>query len=94
MACGCKVVVSDLPGVRPWLSENLPGAPVRYVGLPRMKEVDVPFAADLPAFERRLADELAASLAESARGCDPCNLSWDGLARRLLDEFRTALGRL
>ena len=94
MACGCKVVVSDLPGVRPWLGENLPAASVRYVELPRMEEVDVPFAADLPAFEQRLADELAASLAEPARGCDPCNLSWDGLARRLLDEFRTVLGRL
>lgn len=94
MACGCKVVVSDLPGVRPWLSENLPGAPVRYVGLPRMEEVDVPFATDLPAFEQRLADELAASLGGPVGACDPRNLSWDGLARRLLDEFRTMLGRL
>ena len=87
MACGCKVVVSDLPGVRPWLGENLPGAPVRYVELPRMEEVDVPVEADLPAFEQRLADELVASLAEPARACDPSSLSWDGLATRLVDDL-------
>lgn len=87
MACGCKVVVSDLPGVRPWLGENLPGTPVRYVELPRMEEVDVPVKADLPAFEQRLADELAASLAEPTRACDPSSLSWDGLATRLVDDL-------
>ena len=87
MACGCKVVVSDLPGVRPWLGENLPGAPVRYVELPRMEEVDVPVKADLPAFEQRLADELVVSLAEPARTCDPSSLSWDGLVTRLVDDL-------
>ena len=93
MACGCKVVVSDLPGVRPWLGENLPGACVRYVGLPRMEEVDAPVEADLPAFERRLANELAASLAEPAQRCDTTALSWDALAARLVDDLGSVVAR-
>lgn len=93
MASGCKVVVSDLPGVRPWLEENLPGAPVRYVALPAMEDVDRPVAAELPGFEGRLACELAASLADEARPCDTAALSWDGLAGRLLGEFERIAAR-
>ena len=91
MACGCKVVVTDLPGVRPWLGAHLPDAPVRYVALPAMHDVDVPVEADLPAFERRLADQVAASLSDPAHGCDPVSLSWPGLAGRLVAEFERLL---
>ena len=52
-----------------------------------MEEVDVPVEADLPAFERRLANELAASLAEPAQRCDTTALSWDALAARLVDDL-------
>ncbi len=93
MACGCKVVVSDLPGVRPWLDGRLPAAPVRYVELPAMRDVDVPVASDLPAFEARLAAELAASLADPAVPCDTTALSWDALATRLLTDFAQLLER-
>lgn len=93
MACGCKVVVTDLPGVRPWLEANLPGAPMRYVGLPRMEDVDRPVEADLPAFERRLADALAASLVDPAAPCDTSALSWDALAARLMADFEGLCGR-
>ncbi len=89
MACGCRVVVTDLSGVRPWLDANLPGAPVRYVALPAMEDVDRPMETDLPAFEQRLARELAASLAEPVRPCDTTALSWDALAARLVRDFET-----
>ena len=87
MACGCKVVVTDLPGVRPWLGAHLPAAPVRYVELPAMRDVDVPIEAELPAFEGRLAAQVAASLADPAVPCDTTALSWDALAGRLLADF-------
>ncbi len=87
MACGCKVVVTDLPGVRPWLGAHLPAAPVRYVELPAMHDVDVPVEAELPAFEGRLAAQIAASLADPASPCDTTALSWDALAGRLLADF-------
>lgn len=56
LACGCKVVATDLPGVRPWMEAMLPGAPVTWVASPRMTDVDTPVAADLPLFERALAE--------------------------------------
>lgn len=84
MACGCKVVVTDLPGVRPWLEANLPDAPVRYVALPRMEDQDRPVQADLPAFEGRLAAQIEASLSDPAPTCEPAALSWDALAARLV----------
>ena len=85
LACGCRVVVSDLPGIRPWLDASVPGAPVVYVQPPRMRGVDEPLPEDLPAFSERLARAL-----ENAAKLPPCeadmsSLSWEGLTQRLVD---------
>ena len=58
LACGCVVVVTDLPGIRGWLSAAVPAAPIVYVEPPRMQSVDEPVSEDLPAFECRLAHAL------------------------------------
>ena len=84
LACGCKVVVSELPGLRLWIEENLPGAPVWYVPLPRMQEVDEPVKRDLPAFERRLAQAIKDATLAPPCAIDCTHLSWDSLAARLL----------
>lgn len=88
LACGCKVVVTDLPGIRPWLSANVPAAPVRYVAPPRMRDVDEPDPDDLPRFETDLAKAIRASLADPVRPCAVSRLSWEGLCRRMLDWVR------
>ena len=85
LACGCRVVVSDLPGIRPWLDASVPDAPVVYVQPPRMRGVDEPLPEDLPAFSERLARAL-----ENAAKLPPCeadmsSLSWEGLTQRLVD---------
>lgn len=85
LACGCKVVVTDLPGIRPWLEANLPGAPVWYVEPPAMQNVDEPEPDALPAFEQRLAAALAEALAAPWAFCDVTGLSWDALAKRALE---------
>ena len=84
LACGCKVVVTDLPGIRPWLETNLPGAPVWYVEPPAMQNVDEPEPDALPAFEQHLAAALAEALAVPWTFCDVTGLSWDALAGRAL----------
>lgn len=84
LACGCKVVVTDLPGIRPWLEANVSDAPVRYVTPPRMRNVDEPDPAALPRFEADLASALRASLADPAPHCSVEHLSWMGLCRRML----------
>lgn len=86
LACGCKVVLSDLPGLRPWFEKNLPDAPIVWVAPPRMKAVDEPFEEDLPAFERRLADAIVACLAMPHRPARVDSLSWEGLTRRFVEE--------
>ena len=83
LACGCRVAVSDLPGVRPWLAARVPYAPVAFIDLPRMIGVDEPDPADLPAF----AERVKAGILEAA-SLPPCTLdlsalSWRGLARRV-----------
>ena len=90
MACGCRAVVTDLPGVRPWLDAALPGAPVHYVETPTIIGTDTPLENELPAFEARLAAALASALAEAAAnptaptGFDTTAVSWDSLAGRIV----------
>lgn len=83
LACGCKVVVTDLPGLRPWIEDNIPAAPIVYVEPPRMTSVDEPLEQDLPAFEQRLADALEEAFAMPCPITDVSALSWDALASRL-----------
>ena len=89
LACGCRVVATDLPGVRPWIEANLPGAPVAFVQPPRMQGVDEPVAEDLPAFEARLAEAiaLAASQGRPAKPFDTSALSWEALTARAVAQL-------
>lgn len=85
LACGCKDVLSDLPGVRPWLDSELPGAPVRWVAPPPMADVDKPLPDALPAYEERLADALAASLSAPVPSApDASALTWGAVDDRVL----------
>ena len=84
LACGCKVVVTDLPGLRPWIQANVDGDAVTYVEPPRMRDVDEPVEEDLPAFEGRLACALEQSLTAPPAVCNTSRASWDALAMRLL----------
>ena len=84
LACGCKVVATDLPGVRPWMEAMLPGAPVTWVASPRMTDVDTPVAADLPLFERALADAIAQALAAPLSTFEPSAVSWEACLARIL----------
>ena len=84
LACGCKVVTTDLPGIRSFYGRFLPDAPIVYVEPPHMHDVDKPDLADLPAFETRLADAIERALALPAHQCDVSGLSWERLTERVL----------
>lgn len=85
LACGCAVVVTDLPGIRPWLAEHVPDAPVFYVAPPHMRDTDEPLPEDLPAFEERLAAAIDQAAAAPVAACDTSSLSWDALAQKLVE---------
>ena len=73
LACGLQVVCTDLPGVRPWLEENIGTCPVKFVPLPTIMNADEPVEQELPQFERRLAEAIGGSL-----GIDGSSLGTDG----------------
>lgn len=86
MACGLRVVCTDLPGIREWMEENLPKNEAVYVKLPRMENEDEAVAEDLPEFEQRLAAAM-----EEAYYRNPVDskvverISWKSLAGRILN---------
>ena len=85
LACGCKVVATDLPGIREFYGRFLPDAPIVYVAPPVMEDVDKPHADELPAFERRLANAIERAIALPPHACDASGLSWGRLAERMID---------
>lgn len=85
LACGCKVVAADLPGIREFYGRFLPDAPIVYVTPPPMEDVDKPQRDQLPAYEQRLADAVAHAIAMPSCACDVTVLSWRRLAERMLE---------
>ena len=89
MACGLRAVCTDLPGIRPWLSEKGLDDSVVFVKPPKMRNEDEPVAESLPPFEKRLAE--AVLQAKDAAVPDQEKLgevSWDGVCRRLIKLMR------
>ncbi len=84
LACGCRVVVSDLPGIRPWLDGHVPDAPVVFVQPPRMRTADEPFPDDLPAFSERIARGIERAAALQPFAGDMHSLTWEGLTARFV----------
>ena len=85
LACGDRVVVSDLPGIQAWLGEYAPGADVRYVTMPQMSNTDEPVPESLPEFEERLAKALLQSIHTKERKiADVSKISWEGIAKKVL----------
>ncbi|MGN1381458.1 MAG: glycosyltransferase family 4 protein [Eubacterium sp.] len=85
LACGDRVVVSSLPGIDSWLKRNAPGADVRIVKLPAMKNADEPDPAGLPLFERELAEALEESLLSPlSEPADVSRISWRSLVNTVI----------
>lgn len=101
LACGCRVVVTDLPGIAELLAGRDPAA-VRRVPLPRLVDSDVPVAADEAAFERALGEALAGQMAairnDPAGGTDGIvsllrECSWEAVTERIEAAYkRTVAG--
>ena len=58
LASGCRVVATDLPGVRE-IAPGIPAALLSLVRTPRLRNLDQPYPEDLPAFERDMRHALA-----------------------------------
>lgn len=85
LACGERVVMTDLPGIKEWIASVSSNADIRYVTLPRMRNADEPLEEDLPEFERKLADALKASILQKETClADVSRISWETIAKEVL----------
>lgn len=90
MASGMVPVSTDLPGVQPWISENVPDQNVRFVPMPEMETIDTPTAAGRAKFTEDLRGVLKDLIIEIYRDGsflphpDTSGISWDGVAKRII----------
>ncbi|MBG0764912.1 MAG: glycosyltransferase family 4 protein [Tissierellales bacterium] len=55
LACGLRVVTTDLPGVKDWIGDTVNNTGIiSYVSLPRLKNTDEPVEEDIPRFTEKL----------------------------------------
>ena len=85
LACGDRVVMTDLPGIREWIGETVPGADVSFVELPQMRNTDEAVEESLPDFEKRLAKALKESMEKGyTESADVSQISWANIAEEVL----------
>lgn len=85
MACGCKVVISDLPGVKNYYDANVKNASIKYVELPKLTNVDNASIEELEAFEKRLAGAIRESIDDNnTYKPDLSNITWDNIAKNII----------
>lgn len=85
MACGCKVVCSEIAGLPKWFDENVPGHKMEFVPLPKMHNSDEPEEKELPIFERRLAEAIEKKLEQKEiEFPDLEQISWKGISKTIL----------
>ncbi|MGI6756072.1 MAG: glycosyltransferase family 4 protein [Atopobiaceae bacterium] len=84
LACGCKDVVTALPGLKQWFAAHVQEAPIVWIDPPRMASIDEPCAEDLPAFEERLAQGILAALAMERPHVDVSAMGWDHITQDVI----------
>jgi glycosyltransferase involved in cell wall biosynthesis len=100
LACGCRVVMTDLPGVDSWMPDELSAnGCVERVSLPRLIGPDTPVADDLPRFVEELAAALNRQLARSLAwgrasdaACRLAPMSWKGVFEKIQAGYRELTG--
>jgi glycosyltransferase involved in cell wall biosynthesis len=99
MACGCRIVTTDLPGAKELFALPHPSM-VRMVELPALETVDRPYKADEPLLEERLAEALEASIADVVNRVEPDqkyirkitgSFTWEGIFARIESVYRQAV---
>ena len=83
LACGIKVVVTDLPGIKDWLAQQMEISNVAFVEPPGMYNTDEPLTAELGDFEKRLSRTLEEALRQSeTQPVKLDGLTWNGVSQR------------
>ena len=90
MACGMKIISTDLPGIQPWLNQAIPDSGAIFVTPPTMRNTDEPITSELPSFELRLAQAMEEAIHRPHPDQEQIQyLSWDALCQKLLIIFNS-----
>jgi glycosyltransferase involved in cell wall biosynthesis len=97
LACGLRVVSTDLPGLRKWLGEEINSSGIiEFVKLPPLIGVDVPDLDELPDFEMRLKSSIEKQLKEVINNSiinhkaiqeSIRRMSWEGIFEKIEECF-------
>ena len=88
MACGLRVVCTDLPGIQPWMEAKIPENGAIFVTPPRMINEDEPLKEELPAFEKAFANAMEEALERPVVSREKIEqVSWRGLAKWLIEKI-------
>ena len=85
LACGNKVVLTDLEGLEDFFKENTPASPVFFVNLPVMQNQDEMREEDTAAFEMKLKESIKKAAEYSYENMVPISfLSWDSICKKII----------
>ena len=85
LACGNKVVLTDLEGLEDFFKENTPASPVFFVNLPVMQNQDEMREEDTVAFEMKLKESIKKAAEYSYEKMVPISfLSWDSICKKIM----------
>lgn len=96
LACGLRVVSTDIPGLRNHIGEEITSSGlVQFIDLPRMVDVDTPLEEDYGPFVEKLKKTLKIQIRNANDGYNilaPFKeeiraLSWEGVFERISDSF-------
>ena len=87
LACGLKVVATDLPGVRPWVDANIKDNKITFVTPPVMDNVDDASKESQEIFIDELAEKLQEAVGELPDFVipDTSKISWAAVAEKILN---------
>ena len=85
LACGNKVLLTDLEGLEDFFKENTPASPVFFVNLPVMQNQDEMREEDTAAFEMKLKESIKKAAEYSYEKMVPISfLSWDSICKKIM----------
>ena len=84
MACGLRVICTDLPGIRPWMDRTIENHGVLFVEPPEMRNEDDAVPQSLTAFEHRLAEAIRKIQYQPFADMEAVRaVSWDALCKKM-----------
>ena len=86
LACGMRIVISNFPGIKNYITDNIRNANARFVELPKFTNYKEISDNELKAYEERIAEAIVDSTNDDANGyADMTKISWDNIAKELVN---------